>query len=558
MYLILRVTPYKNLKSGQLFLNQNSTEIIVSKFPEIQRLTNKNIRRAFAYYYGNSIDKKVYPIIVNDINVSSKGIIIKYNIVLKNEDYFTSDSFSKSLYYYLISEGKIKKAENAIPEIILLDNNAWMMVLNNMNKNSLKKYEDDIESMFEQNNWEGIYKKFKSFDNMEQSDYWNNPNILSKIGYAITKLSYLNDDDKNYLNNVRNKEKSKEKILMEKKKLREEAETIFNRCIKIDPDNKARYLTNLAYMYYHYIQDVINNKKFKLESLDSLLKYFKKAENYFKTILNIDNKRIKELYRLGYLMTECYEEMMGNKFDKNDANKKKIHQMKREGIEYFNRVIKIWRTLPEHEQKRCRYEYLSSLYNIAKYNQEILKFFWYNVKKKLQGIKIDSVFSYNYIDSKQSLLCAKGHLEECFKNQYGLDIDMVIDRITTKDIVKTYDNWKIEAVDLFYRLGLLYFMIYWYLIDKNCKDVNKLNSYLYKSQRCYELSLDLNWKENKTMQRDYIEEKLARFYITVGQYDKAQELLLKYKDKYKNNNAKKYILDTLDLAILLNDNKKAM
>lgn len=546
MYLILKVPPFHDLKSGQFYLNQKNTEIVLSKFPGIQKLAAKDIKRAFAFYNGKNMDSKVYSIIVNNIAISTNGISIRYNIVLKNEEYFNSTLFSKSLYYYLISEGKIKK-EEFMPNIILLDNNGWLAVLNNMNKNDLKKDEDDIGSMFAQNNWEGIYNKFKPIENIDRSKYWNNHEILSMIGFAISKLSYLSDADKECLNNI----KKKEKILKEKKKLREEAEFIFKRCIEIDKENKARYLSNIAYINYHYLQDAINNRKFKLESTEDLLTYFNKAERYFKDALKLDDTRIKEWYRLGYLMLECYGKIV---VDTDEVFKRQM-----EGIDYLRKVINLWRELSEDEKKRCKYEYINSLYNISKFYQEALKSFWSNVKRRLQGNLLNTnLFSKNHIDPKQGLCYAKEYLEECFKDQYEQDINEVIDKITHEDIMKTYDNWKIEAIDLLYRLGLLYFMIYWYLIDINCKDIDKLNSYINKSKKCYELSLKLNWKENKSMQRDFIEERFARLYITIGQYDKAINLLEKYRDKYKDKESKKYILDTLDLAVYLNIRKRVV
>ncbi|WDU82997.1 tetratricopeptide repeat protein [Caloramator sp. Dgby_cultured_2] len=42
------------------------------------------------------------------------------------------------------------------------------------------------------------------------------------------------------------------------------------------------------------------------------------------------------------------------------------------------------------------------------------------------------------------------------------------------------------------------------------------------------------------MQRDFIEERFARLYITIGQYDKAINLLEKYRDKYKDKESKIY------------------
>ncbi|WP_078697024.1 hypothetical protein [Caloramator quimbayensis] len=63
--------------------------------------------------------------------------------------------------------------------------------------------------------------------------------------------------------------------------------------------------------------------------------------------------------------------------------------------------------------------------------------------------------------------------------------------------------------------------------------------------------MKLNWKEkNKSISRDYIEERLSRLYIVLGEYDKAINLLIKYRNNknYINNAAKSYIFRTLNLA----------
>ena len=85
--------------------------------------------------------------------------------------------------------------------------------------------------------WLGIYNKFKPIEDLAHNDIiWNNPKILSDIGFACTQLARTDSIKREIFNN----QKTLDGFLEKQSKYRKHAQSIQERCVELEP--QIRYI----------------------------------------------------------------------------------------------------------------------------------------------------------------------------------------------------------------------------------------------------------------------------------------------------------------------------
>jgi tetratricopeptide (TPR) repeat protein len=113
---------------------------------------------------------------------------------------------------------------------------------------------------------------------------------------------------------------------------------------------------------------------------------------------------------------------------------------------------------------------------------------------------------------------------------------------------KTPSDGAIEGVYKLYWLGKVHFSRYWVLSGYGQKDNPEAIEDRNKAEQYLLAALKLPWsQENKNQKKDFIAELLARVYITMQLYDKASEIIRKYRSHYWDV----YVMHTFALSLLL-------
>lgn len=542
MYLILKLFATQNLYTySYVFLGEEGQNILL-KYPELKTISKDNIKEVLIYKVGNmSSDNNIYFLKLDKMDIVENTIKINcVKGVAENKLSYTKNELNRAIYGHLLQEGKIKKDEFP-SRLILLNEMEYDDVLMRVSRRKIKKTDTTVEELKRTNNWEEILKYYKvnnSIDKLTGLDIWNNPYKLSDIAFAASKLGEIGRIELDVLKDYDKKQKALDKA----KKYREFSQQIYERCKEIDEYSKLTYIKSIGYINYNNLISANNLSRYKVETDEGKVKNFKTAYECFKKVLNVYPNDIKVLYRNGYMAIEFGEKAYDYA--------KKVKNIMSEGANYLKRAIESWEQLKyEEEKKRTYKEYIKSHYSLGCYYQRKVDF---GINKIEAFSRRRQLFIKNPIMLENSLIYSKNYFEKCLEIQMGALADDIIKNYKEIDIKNKYSNWAIEAVDLFYRLGITYFYIYLYLANAKRWPL-KEREYLEKSKRCFGLALHLNWIEtNKKMPRDYIEERLARVYIATREFDNAIKLLEKYREKYKGNKAKEYILRTLYLAESLN------
>ena len=98
---------------------------------------------------------------------------------------------------------------------------------------------NEISELKISNNWRGIYDIFAPIEALRLDEVWEDPSMLSEIGFACGMLAKDSADD------IPRRDTDKERFLKQKARYRSEAEMLWGRCLELIPNN-ARYLSTLA------------------------------------------------------------------------------------------------------------------------------------------------------------------------------------------------------------------------------------------------------------------------------------------------------------------------
>lgn len=388
-------------------------------------------------------------------------------------------------------------------------------------------YEVKIKEFKKNNDWEGLYNFW-----LAEPKLWDNSNLLSDIAFACGKLASVSSND------IPRNDQQQKKFLDYKSKYRKEAERLWKRCIELMPNNPT-YLYGLGYLHYQNALE-LNQPKGRRDG--NKRKESEIAIQYFNQSLEVDSKRIKDLYRKGYLLVELLPSTCWK-----DGNFELARQYRLDGINSLELAITYWESLDitirqqEDERKRCYQEYIKSFYSLGSAYYEMIINKWDEAIFALGLRKIideNDKISYNPQDLNHANLSYQ-HYHNC-----------LVSDINYREAC--------EKVDKLYSLGKANFAKYWILSGNGQKPDKYLSAEVIKyrddAEQYFIQALNCSWSQEKQRQKkDYIAEKLARLYISKGSkednrpYQKAVEVI----QKYQCGRLDPYILHTLSLALML-------
>lgn len=559
MYLILKLYSLEELNSKAFRRFGEKFHHIVQLDNNINNLDIEEIEGCIAICANKeSYGELAWSVEVKDIKVADTSINIKYELVEEIE--FTNEQIKNALYGLLKRKGLIK--EGQVPFLVTLNSDDMNYLRHNLSKKHHIKNIDQqvtVEKLFQENNWEGIYGMFAPIEKIEQSfpETWENEQILKNIAFACSKLGNVGQIPRELKSNLQ----EKKKYLAEKEKYRQNAEKLFKRCIDLDPYSPS-YPSGLAYLYYNNVLDLTlaggrRDGDVKIEIKNALI-YFDKA-------LSLDSTRIKDYYRKGALLTKQLANLIefGGEIEdieiediEIDSSDKKDFILK--GIECLNSAIELWEQLDVENDKEkkmkdwCRKEYIKALYCRGKAYESVFYKYWNKVIYKVIVNDYESVSNVPILinkEDKEYLISAQKSYDKCWHMECELQDG--IDTLRSDDINKNCIKWVIEAADKLYKLGNTYFSAYW-LVKDNSKTKEDNKNYLVKACSCLQLALKVRVNSNYSLKQKYISERLARVYITQGEYNKADEIL----NILKLGNSDYYIYNTWALNKYLNKQYK--
>jgi len=321
---------------------------------------------------------------------------------------------------------------------------------------------------------------------------------------------------------------------------RETCYKLCNRCIEINP-NSARYYSILAYRHYQNVSEITKQHGRKD---DNALEEIRLAKQFYEKTLFLDANRIKDNYRLGYLLLN---NMVDNiRFNAKDWTREisdNIEEAQTEAVGCLQKAITLWENSSEKEKARCKKEYVGSFYHLGIYNVKKPATRWNEYICNLFDATI-TVQKFNK-DEINNFKLAKGFFERCTEEQYNIKIG---DEIEFSKLVSISRNADISPVDILYRRGQTYFLMS-FAVWINQKDKEKSADYSRQAKEYLLEALNLanKLKSFKIFNRStwHLSNLLAELYILEGNYKNAILQIEHAKDSYIKN--------TLGIAYLLSE-----
>jgi hypothetical protein len=406
------------------------------------------------------------------------------------------------------------------------------------------------------NNWNEIYKILERFMPIENSELWNNAQILNSFAFATAKLSECTE---NLKRKFPDKEKRKE-FLSKKKHFRELTIKLRKRCIELEPENPA-YYSNLAYSYYQSVNE-LNTPNGRRDG--NLIREAEQALFYLEKTLTLDSSRITDRYRKAILLSEIlpnhnlYKNSDDNPDDKSNLNIKyasAIEMIKR-GIEELVNLVNIFEKLSSNEnstgkslQLKHQYKkyYIKALYHIAQKRVKLAKID-FNLLNLLFGYKVIQLDPNDAGHVIQSLNIANSYINKCIQYDYTKKKEekYLIDLVECDNFISAVYKAYLKAV----------IETYLFVMTDQIKHLNTAKEFFHKA-------LELNFpKEQSRQNKIFVLEKIAALNLIEGKYDSSIKMLEPIYQKNNNkisNNFPPYAAYTLSIAYsLTGDKQKAL
>lgn len=474
-------------------------------------------------YFNKAAQKELYAVKIKILSthISSNYLKIHYSVESKTE-----------LKSYQIRDGLKKyfgiKNLMDIPFCTAVDENKFTELLAN------NKIISDVMNLEIKNDWNCIYKIMEQYFPLEKSEIWNDAELLNKFSFAAAKLSECSENLKKKFSD----NKKRIQFVADKRKFRNLAIKLRNRCIEITPDNPA-YLSNLAYSYYQSVSE-LNTPGSRRDG--NIKDDAQAALKYINLALQLEPTRITELYRKGFLLSETfYNYLLFNPSNDNENNTNRFNTVNdyvREGIIAFEKAVIVFENdiTDDFTLKRYKKYYIKSLYHLAqKYLQ--LSRINFNIQNLIFGKEIFNEDK-EYVQYRLSLLDkAEFYIDKCILKDYNRNKEekFLIDKAEVNNIV--------SGVYKTYIKGLI--NLYFFILTKKTKHIDTAKEYFQKS-------LEINYpRELQNQNKLFILEKIAELNIIENKPDAAIKLLEPiYKRK---NNLFPYVAYTLAIAYRLNN-----
>jgi len=546
--LVLKIFDETPIQKSEFYCSQNFLQEVKDNFPSITSLTLQQIEM-IVLIYGKRIDyhKPAKKVTINSYTINDSFLKIGFAI---NEDLgLTSDDIRKRLYRRLNDEHILKNIKQ-LPVCCILNEEQASFIFQKKSNIQLKLIEE-IRNQDQNNDWQGIYNKIKPIEELPNKEYlWNDLEILNRIGFATGKLSETTEIPRTIFQNGN----EKKAFLRKQSKLRNETELVRRRCIELNPSN-ASYHSTLGYLFY---QNSIELSAPKGRRDGNILEEIDKAVECFNVALALDEKRITDLYRKGRLLAEVKPNIIlfgrqKNVIDFQERNKS-ANNSKKEGINSLLLAVKYWEELDSNNKRennnknRTKNSYIKSLYNLGNAYYELINNNWDESVFLLalrDGINNEDSISFIPQDL-ENINKSIENFQKCSK----ADFKQVEPKENILKIASV--DGLIEAVNKLYSIGKALFTKYWILSGYGQKDTDE-NIFIRNLAKDFFIeALKCPWTKEKIRQnKHFIAERLARLYITPGEYSEAISVIKKHCGEDVNR-ISAYVLNTLSLAYTLN------
>lgn len=408
------------------------------------------------------------------------------------------------------------------------------------------------------NDWLGIYNKFKPVEDFPQNDMiWNNPKILSDIGFACTQLARTDSISQEIFRD----QQRKDALLKRLSEYRKYALSIQKRCVELEPNNPLHY-ANIAYIFYQNINDLRQPRGRRDGNLRE------EIEDFITTVdkaLMLDTKpRVNDLYRKGRVLSRILPDLIlwsKSYEDLGDFGARivKANEKRDQGIQTLLCAKHNWEELdPNHPDdhywhKRYRKDYIKTLYSLSHAYYEKIKEDWN-----------ESVFTLNDRDylnpnrqiiidhaDKSSIDKAIKAIKKCCKTDCPHQIvEDVKQNQQSLEKIASY-NGQYEGVDKLYTIGKFFFAKYWILSEKGFNETEDAVIARQTAERYLQAALKCEWSSQKAKQdKRFIAERLARVFISKEEYDQAISIIAENTLNLNLKNADPYLLHTCAIALL--------
>jgi len=553
MYLLMRFFDEEELNT-KVFkrIGEKYFSPIKEANDNLSNMTLENVEGAIAIYARKTEnDNFARKIKVNSISIDN--ISININIEVDQIMQVSSGELKKCLYGLLRRKGIIKNDKLNMPFLIILNDEDMDYINRNIMKINNTKNLGDLsafESNFKDSNWDAIVNYFGNIDQLKKDhpNIWGDDDMISKLAFAASKYCATGVIPRE----LKRDNKKLGFFLSERARYREDAESLFKRCIELDGFN-ARYYSNIGYFYYQNVMELTTPNGRRdgnvIEEINMAIIYFEQALEY-------DNKRIKDYYRKGYLLVSKLPQQLKFGLHNSTIDEKNVslRQNMLEGINCLDKVIELWELLDEteikdkKEKERCFKEYVKALYNRGKAFDDMFYNYWNEVFYKTLINDKENVFEEVIRIGKKHvdyLKESKFNFEKCWRSEYH--VEQNLENIKIDEVNKICGTWVEEASEKLYRLGITYLNIYWTIKDDKRYSKAKIDEYLEKSIGLFNKAKSVKTSNNLMLKRKYISEKLARAYITKGEYNEAIMVL----KNIKFGPVDQYVINTLALAYYL-------
>ena len=504
---------------------------IYNIFGNMVNIKNDEIENCIGYFIGEE-NQEISSIALKITNYTVLNNKISFDFLIEGETGIKSKIINNNLFKLAKKESWCNQDQKYTPSLFYLEKAIFDEI--RKNAQSTSKFANDmakISDLKSKNNWIGIVDMYQPISEIELKfpDVWGNEDILGELAFAFGKLAELKNGlerDKNHLMDIRLNRQFFYKIC--------------NRCIEINPNN-AGYFSMLAYRHYLNVMEITKQRGRKD---DIALDEIELAKKFYKNTLHLDSNRIKDNYRLGYLLLNKLNDNI--RFNTKEWTKEIFDNIKEteiEAIGFLQKAITLWEDASEREKARCKKEYIGSLYHLGIYNVENPTARWNEYICNLFDATI-IVPSFSN-DEMNNFKLAKGFFEKCLEEQCNIKVS---DGLVVSQLVNISRGEGISPVDILYRLGQTYFMISFDILI-NCKDKEKSEVFVKQAEKYLKdaVSLANNLKSLGIFNRSnwHLNNLLAELYILEGK-NKNAVLQIEYaKDSYIKN--------TLGIAYLLLD-----
>lgn len=527
-----------------------------------------NIQPEGSFFWGEKYFpdiKEHLPVNTVEIISVSEGLIYFNKTTLKDKPALrikiTKSHLTKvylKIYYKIMGESEYKsyQVRNALkqyfnkksllelPYCCIVDKDKFEKII------SAGNISFDIDNHFRSNNWIEIYKILERHFPLEQSDLWNDAEVLNKFSFATAKLSECTENLKKKFPD----EEKRKQFIKSKKHFRELTIKLRQRCIELSPNN-ASYCSNLAYTFYQSVNE-LNMPNGRRDG--NLLHDAEKAIQYFDKALSIDAKRINDMYRKGILLSEILPDYTLYKISKDeDSNNTPSSEVKYNsaiksitmGIDELIKLTNTYENFDSQLKPRVKSEfnknhykkyYVKALYHIAQKTLKIARLD-FNLINLLYGYSPLQYDNQNISDVLNNLNLANNYLEKCIINDYNK---------------KKEEKYLIDFVECDNFIPAVYKSYLKALIETYLYTLTKKSKHLIAAKEFYYKALELNFpRELSNQSKIFIKEKLSVLNLIEGKYEAAIKMLEPlYTNSINSANKKRfpdYAAFTLTIALIL-------